>query len=227
MEGVSSEPSEDEQRRLDAYLSLSRLERGLRRFLEQELSRLHGERWVRALPNDVKAKVEAADLEHIDFPDLKKTLGANWRHLQIQDAPEKRHALSHLEGLEPIRNDIAHSRNISEGALSVVQAAIHILTPLFEPTARGERSLPATNHPRLALVRLRAAMAADVSVSMCDVATLEQESAYRPAAEAIQAYVRVRSRPGRRPDLLRATKQAAEEKVTETLRDIERRSGCS
>jgi hypothetical protein len=199
---------EDEQRRVDAFLQLTRVERALRTFLKGRLLKADGPRWVKALPPDVAEKAHSGGLEYTDFPDLKKIIGSAWRKLGAGDSGvSKTQITSHLEGLEPIRNDLAHSREISEEGLVLIQAAYFVtqkLTSEQEPAG-----LPQTDHPGVAIHRVRGAVGHCSSVDAADLAAIRGKESMREACEALEAYERVRCLPGRDPALLeRVTREA-------------------
>lgn len=201
--------SEDEQRRVDAFLQLTRVERGLRVFVEARLSEHDGQRWARSLPRDVREKVEAAGLTHIDFPDLRKILSSAWRRLgEVTEAVDKRQVLVHLEGLEPIRNDIAHSRDVSPQALTLAQAAYYVLLPLIED-AVAVGDFPPTAHVDVIIDRLRGSIAHDGALSEADLEKLHENDGYVEIVDALANYARVRARPGRDPVLLEQTRMKA------------------
>jgi hypothetical protein len=213
--------TEEEQRRLDVFLQLSRLERGLRRFVEAELRRNDGAKWTKALPNDVKEKVSVRGLEHTDFPDLKKILGSAWSKFGGAVAQvNKSHVLIHLEGLEPIRNDIAHSRDVSEGQQALVEAAYHVVYPLVA-TSEPNRELPPTEHPRIALVRLQAALTHSVAAPRVDMDLLRSADGHEELCEAVDNYERVRRRPGRDQKLMASMRSNALTGVGTAISSIE------
>ena len=208
--------SEDEQRRLDAFLQLTRIERGLRRMLETTLSTTDGPGWIRALPNDIRQKVEGPGIDYADFPDLKKIIASSWRKLgDIPRGVAKQQAIVHLEGLEEIRNDLAHSRDISSGALKVVEAAYFVLTPLHCREDRPDaQSLPPTKHRSVAISRLVSAITHSGEPSPADVNVLQTGG---PASDAVSAYSRVRDRPGRSACLMREVQERAISALAEEL----------
>ncbi|HET7484639.1 MAG TPA: Swt1 family HEPN domain-containing protein [Solirubrobacterales bacterium] len=212
--------SEDEQRRIDAFLRLTRLERGLRIFIESELSRADGQGWEKGLPADVRKKVDLAGLEFTDFPDLKKIIGSSWKKFDLQQKQaNKQRILIHLEGLEPVRNDIAHSREISEDGLALIQAAYHTCRALLATT--NAESLPPTNYPLVALERIEAAVEYCAAVDEADLKTLKNDQLCRSAHDSVCAYVRVRERPGRSPDLMKRVQRDAISSIAETRGSIE------
>jgi hypothetical protein len=210
--------TEDEQRRVDAFLRLTRLERGLRKALEIQLRKTDGLHWVGSLPKDVRQKIESRGLDFVDFPDLKKIIGSAWRKLDTGPAGlNKAQVLTHLEGLEQIRNDLAHSRSISKGSLSMVEAAYHVVSPLFNSDSPS-RSLPPTPHLTIALGRMAAAIAHHARVSAADLHTLPEGHSVR---ESVETYERVRQRPGRAPSLLVAVHTKARDAVASALNAAE------
>jgi Swt1-like HEPN len=209
--------SEVEQRCLDAFLQLSRIERGLRSFIERELMRSDGPKWARSLPRDIREKVEKKGIEHTDFPDLRKVLGSSWRKLGSSvNALKKNQVLNHLEGLEPIRNDIAHSRNVSEASLALVQAAYHVVGPLINEST-SVRAFPPTAHPSVALSRLRGAIAHSSAITDADLNMLRAHSGQQRVCELVAEYERVRKRPGRDPLLLDTTRANAMQEIDSSL----------
>lgn len=224
MEGAASNMqvpiTAEEQRRVDGFLQLSRIERGLRAFIEKRLQGSDGARWPNALPPDVREKVNEGGLEFTDFPDLKKILGSNWKKFDQPTVGFKKHqVINHLEGLESIRNDIAHSRAISEGALALVQAAYYVLSPLIEE-AHAPIELPSTQHPEVALNRVRGAINQSLSVGRSDLSLLEQDEAYSHVCRAISGYERVRTRPGRKPQLLAEVRAQALQAIEKCPMDV-------
>src|SRR4051812_12318368 len=102
-----------EARRVEAFLRLTRLERGLRAMLNARLPEIDGPKWWKALPPDIREGAREPDLAFVDFPDLKKIIGSKWNHLgSVVDRYSKEQVIVHLEELEGIRNDIAHSRDV-------------------------------------------------------------------------------------------------------------------
>lgn len=200
--------NEEEQRRIEAFLQLSRIERGTRGFIKSELAKIDGPDWHRRLPQDVREKVEARGLEFTDFPDLRKILNSSWKRLGDAVRPVKRaHFLNLLEALEPIRNDVAHSRDISEGALSVIQAAYYLGQPILGLKGQ-ETSFPASS-PSVIAQRLRVALTYTSEINPADIAALQQDPDHWTRCEALEAYERIRQRPGRGEDLMQKVRSAA------------------
>jgi len=201
--------SEDEQRRIDAFLRLTRLERGLRDFIESELTRADGVDWKKFLPPDVMEKVDPAGLEFADFPDLKKIISRAWSKFDLPSGQvEKRRVLVHLEGLEPVRNDIAHSRDVSDDELALIRAAYHTCRALIAPTDPPD-TLPPTTYPLVALERIGAAIDHCSAIDEDDLETVQTDQRCRAAYDSACAYTRVRERPGRSPDLMKQVQESA------------------
>ncbi len=215
-EQVVGVQSEEEQRRVDAFLLLNRLERGIRNYLQTELSRIHGRGWERALPQDIKKKIEDRGLAYADFPDLKKTLGSSWRHLEGVRPGDKSRILAHLEGLEDVRNDVAHSRDIPEGAVALLQAAFYVLSEVMQ-FPRTQAELPVTGHPGVALSRIKAAIEHHGPISANDLKTLEAEEDFSEVAATVAAYTRVKERPGRSLQLMQQVEAQALESINTYL----------
>lgn len=213
--------SEEEQRRIDAFLRLTRLERGLRDFIERELRRADGRAWKKALPSDVREKVDPAGMEFANFPDLKKIIGSAWKKFDLPAARvEKQQVLVHLEGLESVRNDIAHSRNVTEDGLALIRAAYHICRVLISPTDARD-AFPPTNYPLVALERVEAAVGHSLEIDEIDLRTLRDEQRCQAAYSSACAYARVRKRPGRSPDLMKQVQEKATSCIAEARASIE------
>jgi len=204
--------TEEEERRVGAFLALSRLEQGLRRFLTAELERLKGRNWEKALPPDVREKVQNVGLQASDFPDLKKILASNWNHLEIPSSLRKSTMLAHLEGLEPIRNAIAHSREIADGDLSMAQAALYVFRPLLGDQVPLPQ--PPTSYRGVALSRISMALKFEEEVSDTDLDILSIDSDFATARGSVESYRRVRSRPGRQQSLLEGTRREAQDAIS-------------
>jgi hypothetical protein len=214
---TSTAVSEDEERRIDAFVQLTRIERALRCFLEQELEKLEGPRWSRGLPRDIVEKVkDPPTLQFTDFPDLKKILGSKWSRLKSLQQANKAQILTHLEGLEPIRNSIAHSRDISSGESALVQAAYFLLFPLLDDQETA-KALPVACHPRTVLMRLKAALEYSGSVDPAEISLLRTRGDYRHVCEALASYERVRNRPGRSVALMKEVRREALKALSEEL----------
>lgn len=114
------------------YATLKTLESNLRECVEKELSKLDIDWWKTRVPGDVRENCEkrvndrkrpypwielldASPLHFADFPDYQKIIcrSDNWRDSFETIFVTKETIHSKLQELEPIRNDIAHSRSIS------------------------------------------------------------------------------------------------------------------
>jgi Swt1-like HEPN len=204
----------EEQLRLEGFQQITRLEIGLRRLLERELEKELGARWWKTLPQDVKVKVVEGSLDHVDFPDLKKCINSKWRELRcFHDSVRREHVVLHLEELEPIRNDLAHSRNITSREIALINAAYRFFEPLLRPILPQKRS--GSEHPAVTLIRIRRAIERDAPVARSDVraiATLAVENLDRSGlVESLEAYNRVRRQARHtRPERVRSRSQALE-----------------
>src|SRR5688572_3149411 len=119
--------------RVDGFVRVTRIERGLRRLLEAELPVRVGARWVRSLPPDVGEKIVDGCLDFLDFGDLKKCIAAKWSYLDCLHGviARRESLLVRLQELEPIRNNIAHSRDVTVGDLFLVAATYYMLEPVI------------------------------------------------------------------------------------------------
>jgi len=161
---------------------------------------------MRSLPKDIKEKISEKDLSFSDFPDLRKILSVNWRQLESHSSYKKDHVLNHLEGLEPIRNDIAHSRDISPGALSMIDAAFFVVSA-FMQLPDTQSLLPKTSHQEVAMARIKAAIKHNGAIGQSDVEAIRDGST--ELAEIIEKFQRLKSRPGRPVTLLTDARSAA------------------
>ncbi len=121
-------PSED-------YLLLKRLEEALRGRIVSNLSVLTPEWWMTRVPEDVRSNAErrkaagesmwpwyaGKDLPliyYVDFADYSKIISRkdNWREAFASTFGDPELLRAKLRELEPIRNDVAHTRGLTETA---------------------------------------------------------------------------------------------------------------
>lgn len=114
------------------YETLQRLENFLREFISNELSKITSDWWIQRVPADVRQHAEerkARDeklwpwhheknlqlIYYVDFPDYIKiiTRKDNWKDVFAPIIRDKDAVSTKLRELEPVRNNIAHSREIS------------------------------------------------------------------------------------------------------------------
>lgn len=124
-----------EKERKMPYDTLLRLENALREFISKELSKITPDWWIQRVPSDVcqraedrKARSEnlwpwhqEKDLPliyYVDFPDYIRIIirKDNWKETFSSKFKDKEAVSAKLRELEPIRNDIAHSRDVSAQA---------------------------------------------------------------------------------------------------------------
>ncbi len=117
------------------YETFQRLENAFREFISGELSKITPDWWIQRVPPDVREHAEdrktksenlwpwhhEKDLPliyYVDFPDYIKiiTRKDNWKDIFAPIIRDKEAVSTKLRELEPIRNDIAHSREISAHA---------------------------------------------------------------------------------------------------------------
>lgn len=108
------------------------LERELRRCIEERLSRLSANWWTELVPEEVRLHAERRmasrdrvwpwldggehrPIEYLDFPDYARVIleTQNWQRAFSGVFVDREALRVKLHELEPIRNDIAHSRQIS------------------------------------------------------------------------------------------------------------------
>ena len=119
---------------------LKHLEFSLRVSIEKALSEISADWWNERIPNDVKQNAENRKrrnekqwpwtavnnlhaIHYIDFPDYAKiiTRRDNWNAVFEKIFGNSERLILKLNELEPIRNAIAHSRNISQRDLLKLQ----------------------------------------------------------------------------------------------------------
>jgi len=142
-------PSKDESHS-DAGLTLEKLERAIRRFVEAKLRTMTANWWIERVPADVRHRAEerqrrdetlwpwlspktALVSEFLDFSDYKKIIAAeeNWEQVFREQLVNREIVVAKLLELEPIRNTIAHHRELSAEQLEVVRInAKHLMTLL-------------------------------------------------------------------------------------------------
>lgn len=117
------------------YDTLQRLENALREFISKELSKITPDWWIQRVPSDVRQRAEdrkaqseklwpwhlEKDLSliyYVDFPDYIKiiTRKDNWKDIFAPIFRDKDAVSTKLRELEPVRNNIAHSRETSTHA---------------------------------------------------------------------------------------------------------------
>lgn len=117
------------------YDNLQRLENTLREFISKELSKIIPDWWIQRVPPDVRKLAEERKAKnenlwpwhqekglplmyYVDFPDYIRIIirKDNWKDFFAPVFKDKEAISTKLRELEPIRNDIAHSREISPQA---------------------------------------------------------------------------------------------------------------
>lgn len=125
--------AEHNSSKLNAYELLKHLESSLRVSIEKALSEISADWWNEKIPNDVKQKAENRKkrnekqwpwiavnnlhaIHYIDFPDYAKiiTRRDNWNAVFEKIFGNSERIIFKLNELEPIRNAIAHARDISQ-----------------------------------------------------------------------------------------------------------------
>lgn len=120
---VTTEERLDEKDR-DPHILLNELETVLRKCIKTNLERVSTNWWRERVPPDVRERAEERRendglkrdiVEYIDFADYVKIImkGDNWREC-FQKIFKSVNIDTKLKELEPIRNSIAHNRNITE-----------------------------------------------------------------------------------------------------------------
>ena len=112
--------------------ALHTLERELRRCIEGRLSRLTENWWIERVPEEVRSRAERrmslrehvwpwleggedSPIEYLDFPDYSRVLldPQNWQQAFSPVFVDMDALRVKLRELEPIRNDVAHSRQVT------------------------------------------------------------------------------------------------------------------
>ncbi len=145
----SKQQPRDENRN-GAKVTLEKLERALRTFIEAKLSALTSDWWIERVPLDVRRRAEerrhrdetlwpwlspnaAVVSEFLDFSDFKKiiTTEENWKQAFCEVLVSREIVVAKLMELEQIRNTIAHHRELSAEQLEVLRMHTkHLMTLL-------------------------------------------------------------------------------------------------
>ena len=134
------------QENLAAYELLFRIEVGMREFIIESLAAQYGQRWaISQLPGDVLDSYRSGravernlrwsemiphhPLYYTDFPDLTKIIqrNDNWNSVFKAVFQSKGIVVATLQGLEPIRNKIAHNRKVTGADVRALESAIDII----------------------------------------------------------------------------------------------------
>jgi hemerythrin superfamily protein len=121
-----------EKEKKKPYETLQRLENALREFISKELSKITPDWWIQRVPSDVRQHAEDRKAKsenlwpwhqekglpliyYVDFSDYIKiiTRKDNWKETFAPKFGDKDAVSTKLRELEPVRNNIAHSREIS------------------------------------------------------------------------------------------------------------------
>lgn len=130
---------------------LAALERGLRRLIEKRLSALTPDWWVSRTPSEVRREAErrqsrnesswpwltpnpASPMDYVDFSDYRKIIERedNWTETFRDVLLHREIVLGKLLELEPIRNSLAHNRELSEKEKQVLSLNVEHLMILIE-----------------------------------------------------------------------------------------------
>lgn len=218
---VSAELSSSGERRcVEAFVHLTRIEKGLRALIAHALSEAEGPKWWRTLPPDIRDSASRPDLAYTNFPDLKKILGRNWTKISSQTRDlAKQQVMVHLEELEGIRNDIAHSRSVSIRDLALVQGTYYLLEPVLSPYLRVDTNDEAENQ-QVDLLDLQRRIHRRESLGPDLVRAIRSPTALPPAvADVILEYGRLIERPGRRLQMIDDAVRRADSAITSLLAD--------
>lgn len=124
-----------EEKISDSDVILRKLETSLRKFIEMQMSNITPDWWERLVPGEIRKSSENKKrrretvwpwypptsrslTDYLDFSDYKKIIldPDNWESIYKRFFGTKSFIETRLEELEPVRNDLAHSRQISTTA---------------------------------------------------------------------------------------------------------------
>lgn len=192
-----------EAQRVDAFICLSRIETGLREFLECQAPIEMGPKWRRSLPADVRERLGNQSLDVLYFADLRKILSSVWEKLaDLKNVTSKSRALTYLEDLEGVRNDIAHSRYVQPGHHARLQATYLLFEPLIVEQLKTDET---SEEVDLVETVLRAQSSIQNGRSLDEGTELVLSSDHRvdpEVVESVRAYDRVVRTPGQSSALL-------------------------
>jgi hypothetical protein len=176
----------------------------LRGLLETAQPEIEGPRWWRTLPPDIRENAEKPELAYTNFPDLKKILSSRWSRIESYVGHlRKQQVVVHLEELEAIRNDIAHSRAISPRSLALVQGTYYLLEDLITPYLSEPDQAVADADPSCALLAIQGCIHRKHDIRPDLLKTLTASPSLPPdLIDAVLTYSRVLNRPGRSRQLL-------------------------
>lgn len=135
----------------EAYNILQKLETSLRKCIEDNLSAVSENWWIESVPNDVREKAarrrkkneaqwpwsnsqDLLPIHYVDFTDYQKIIMKrnNWREIFKTIFTDNVILSAKLRELEPIRNSIAHSRDINDIELSRLRLHASDIIALIE-----------------------------------------------------------------------------------------------
>lgn len=113
-----------------AYSLLYLLENQLRLFIERKLREIHGDQWIKCIPDDIAKKAEklkSSDgnfglglLNYMQFGHLTLVIGKNWEIFK-ETFKSPTGVVGRLNELEEIRHKIAHCRMLSNDDLNKLE----------------------------------------------------------------------------------------------------------
>ena len=136
---------------VDARTVLTDLELALRRIIEAKLSQLTSDWWVERVPNDIRMRAEGrrarnesawpwlspktgSFVDFLDFSDYRKiiSIDTNWGDVFEKVFLHREIVVAKMMELEPIRNNVAHNRELSAEELQVLRLNSRHLMLLLE-----------------------------------------------------------------------------------------------
>lgn len=124
------EEQKDNEKKTGQYDVLKQLEENLRKIIKEKLSNISSNWWKERIPQDVRENAEQRKaknespwswlkqgelIDYVDFTDYAKiiTKRDNWNEIFAKIFHNKETLEAKLKELEPIRNSIMHSRNLT------------------------------------------------------------------------------------------------------------------
>ncbi len=145
-----------EEAKFDPAQALHKLEDVLRRFIERELSRTGADWWTVRVPLDIRSRAESRRqkqetiwpwhpvsstnvMDYLDFSDYRRIIleSTNWSQVFAGFFRAPSFVDSRMGELEPIRNDVAHSRPLSATTCNKVLLYVEELEKCTNRTGHG------------------------------------------------------------------------------------------
>ena len=145
-----------EEAKFDPAQALHKLEDMLRRFIERELSKTGADWWTARVPLDIRSRAESRKqkqetvwpwhlvsstnvMDYLDFSDYRRIIldSTNWSQVFSGFFRASSFVDSRMGELEPIRNDLAHSRPLSAMTCNKARLYVEELEKCTNRTGHG------------------------------------------------------------------------------------------